>query len=82
MLSNYYCCGIELKINFLNKISKNTQVKSSLKIRPVGADLLHAEWQTDGRIDRRTDMTELIFAFRNSVNAPNDIATIERSTYN
>jgi hypothetical protein len=32
-----------------------------MKIRPVGAELLHA--------DRRTDMTKLIVAFRNFVNA-------------
>ena len=33
-----------------------------MKIRPVGAELFHA--------DRRTDMTKLIIAFRNYVNAP------------
>jgi len=33
-----------------------------MKIRPVGAELLHA--------DGRTDMTKLIVAFRNSANAP------------
>jgi hypothetical protein len=31
-----------------------------MKIRPVGAKLLHAELRTDGR----TDMTKLIVAFR------------------
>jgi hypothetical protein len=33
-----------------------------MKIRPVGAELLHA--------DRRTDMTKLIVAFSNFANAP------------
>jgi len=33
-----------------------------MKIRPVGAELFHA--------DRRTDVTKLIVAFRNFVNAP------------
>jgi hypothetical protein len=33
-----------------------------MKIRPVGAELFHA--------DRRTDMTKLIVAFRNFANAP------------
>jgi len=37
-----------------------------MKIRPVKADLLHA----DGRTDRQTDMTELIVVFRNFANAP------------
>jgi len=38
-----------------------------MKIRRVGAQLLH----TDGRTDRRTDMTKLTVAFRNFANAPN-----------
>jgi len=39
---------------------KNTS--NFMKIRPVGAELFHA--------DRRTDMTKLIIAFRNFANAP------------
>ena len=35
-----------------------------MKIRPLGAELFHA--------DRRTDMTKLIVAFRNYANAPNN----------
>jgi hypothetical protein len=37
-----------------------------MKIRPAGAKLLHG----DGRIDRQTDMTKLIVAFRNFAKAP------------
>ena len=37
-----------------------------MKIRPVGAKLLQADRQTDGR----TDMTKLLVAFRNFANAP------------
>ena len=37
-----------------------------MKIRPVGAELLHANGQTD----RQTDMTKQIVAFRNFANAP------------
>jgi len=36
-----------------------------MKIRPVGAELLHADRQTD----RQTDTTRLIVAFRNIANA-------------
>jgi hypothetical protein len=45
-----------------------------MKIRPVGADLFHADGWTDGRTDRQrlTDMTKLIVAFRNFANAPNN----------
>ena len=35
-----------------------------MKIRPVGAELFHA--------DKRTDVTKLIVAFRNFANAPKD----------
>ena len=37
-----------------------------MKIRPVRAELFHADKRTDGHID----MTKLIFVFRNFVNAP------------
>jgi len=37
-----------------------------MKIVPVGAELLHA----DGQTDRQSDMTRLIVAFRNFSNAP------------
>jgi len=37
-----------------------------MKIRPVGAELYHADRRTDGR----TDMTKLIVTFRNFTNAP------------
>ena len=37
-----------------------------MKIRPVGAESFHADKQTN----RKTDMTKLIVAFRNSATAP------------
>jgi hypothetical protein len=40
-----------------------------IKIRPLGAELFH----TEGRTDRQTDMTKLIVAFRNFVNAPENV---------
>ena len=36
-----------------------------MKIRPLGAKLFHA--------DGRTDMTKIIFAFRNLENAPKNV---------
>ena len=44
-----------------------------MKIRPVGAKLLHAELRTDGR----TDMTKLIVAFRYFPNAPKHIYSMK-----
>ena len=40
-----------------------------MKIRPVGAELFHADRRTGGRTDKRRD-TKLIVAFRNFANAP------------
>ena len=38
-----------------------------MKIRPVRAELFHIERRTDGRTDRRKNMTKLIVDFRNFV---------------
>ena len=46
---------------FLDRFSKNSQVSNFVKIPPVAAELFHL----DGRVDARTDMTQLIVAFRN-----------------
>ena len=40
-----------------------------MKIRPVGAELFHADRRTDGQ----TDMTKLIVAFRNFANASKNV---------
>jgi hypothetical protein len=40
-----------------------------MKIRPVGAELFHA----DGRTDGQTDMTKLIVAFGKFANAPKTV---------
>jgi hypothetical protein len=49
---------------FLDRFLKNTSIPNLTKIRPVKAELFHAEEQTD------VHMTKLIVAFRNFVNAP------------
>jgi len=41
-------------------------------IRPVGAELFHAEGRTDGR----TDMTKPVVAFRNFANARRNRSTM------
>ena len=45
-----------------------------MKIRPVGAELLHADRRTDGR----TDMTKLIVAFLSFTNAPKNCQFIRK----
>jgi len=47
----------ERNSNFLDRFSKNTQISNFIKILLVGAELFHADGQTD--------MTKLIVAFRN-----------------
>ena len=42
------------------------QLSNPVGIRPVGAQLFRA----DGQIDRQTDVTKLVAALRNSVDAP------------
>ena len=44
-----------------------------MKIRPVGAELLHAKG--------RTDMTNLIVAFRNSANTPKSDGKLHEIAY-
>ena len=55
-----------MKLEFSQHIFEKIYIKISnfMKIRPVGADLFHA--------DRRTDMTKLKVAFSNFVNAPKE----------
>jgi len=47
-----------MKREFSGQFSKNTQISSFMKIRPVGAELFHKDRQ-------RTDMMQLAVAFRN-----------------
>jgi hypothetical protein len=46
---------------FSTDFRKKLQISNFMKIRPVGAELFHA--------DRRTDMMKLIVTFRNFANA-------------
>jgi len=52
------------------EFSKNTQISNFMKIRPVGAELFHADGRKDRQKTRRTHMTKLTVAFRNFANAP------------
>jgi hypothetical protein len=50
-------------LSFLERFPKRkAQISNFMKIRPVGAELFHA--------DRRTDLTKLIVGFRNFTSAP------------
>ena len=55
-----------MKVEFSRQIFEKTQTSSFIKILAMGAELFHADKQTDGQ----TDMTKLIVAFCNFANAP------------
>jgi hypothetical protein len=71
MFRNVYCSSCKVAIillrfwwnfGFLNIFSKNAQVPNFMNIRPVGAELFHADGQTD--------MTKLMVPFRNFAKVP------------
>jgi hypothetical protein len=55
-----------MKLEFCRQLFEKSQISTFIKIRLVGAELFHADRQTDGR----KDMTKIIVAFRNYANAP------------
>jgi len=57
-----------MKLECSRQISKNMQVADLMRSRSVGAEMFHA--------DRQTDMTELTVAFRNFTNAPKNDPTL------
>jgi hypothetical protein len=60
-----YFCWI-LKRRFVDRFFENTQISNFMKILSVGAELFHADVQTD----RQTDRVKLVVAFRNFSNSP------------
>jgi hypothetical protein len=44
------------------------------KIRPVGAEFHAEDGEMNGRTDKETDITKLIVAFCNFVNAPKNLS--------
>ena len=55
-------------MNFLNRYSRNPQILNFIKIPLVGADLFHADRQTDGQSNYETNRL-----FRNFTNVPINI---------
>jgi hypothetical protein len=56
-----------------SSFSKNTQMYNFTKIRPVGAELFHA--------DKRTDMTKLTVALHNFAKTPKNVPTEEEHSH-
>jgi hypothetical protein len=68
MQSAHYSCQILMKPDFSQGFSENTQISNLTTSRPVGAKLFYA--------DGWTEMTKLIFAFRNFANVPKNTTRI------
>ena len=64
--------------NFLGGFSTNHRISNFVKIRPVGAELLHADRRTDGRTNgrtgRQTNTTKEETAFRKNLRKAPKIA--------
>jgi len=67
---------LQSNFDFLDTVSKNTQVSNFTKIRPVGAELFHA----DGRTDGQTNMKKLAVAFHNVEKAPKSQNHLQQHT--
>jgi len=57
---------IIIKLHCPDRYSRNPQISNFVKFRPAGAELFHA----DGQTDERRDMMKVKVAFRNFANAP------------
>ena len=44
-----------MKLDFIDRFSKNTQISNFKEIRPLGTELFHAEGRTDRQTDRQKD---------------------------
>ena len=70
-----YCCQIFMTLELIDRFAKNNKTLNFTKIRQVGAELFHA--------DRQTDMAKLRAALRNLANAlENALFTQNISPYN
>ena len=54
-------------MNILDRLPKNAKISNFIKIRPVGAELFHADGQTD--------VTKLLVKFAIFANAPKNTAS-------
>jgi len=54
---NTYCA--KRNLNNLERLSKNTEIPNFLKIRTIGAELLHSEGRTNGQRKRQTCLSLL-----------------------
>jgi hypothetical protein len=52
MQSSCYSCEILMKFELYRQVFEKYQILNIMKIRPVGAELFHADGRADGETDR------------------------------
>ena len=60
MYSIHYSCQIFVELECSQQISKNHQISNLMKIRRLGAELLHADRQTYGLTEEQTGRSKPI----------------------
>jgi hypothetical protein len=60
-------------LNFLDRVSKKSQISNFINIRLIGVEPFHADRRAEGQTDGRMDMVKLIVAFRNFACAPRNL---------
>jgi len=63
------------KLNFLDRISKNTEISNFMKILPVGAEILHAKEQTDRRDEADGRFSR---CWESSLKSPTDFCGLQK----
>jgi hypothetical protein len=69
-----YSCWISIKLEFSRQFSKKAQIPSFTEIHPVGAELFHADRQTDSQPDKHGEAV----TFHNFANGPKNLLLFER----
>jgi hypothetical protein len=63
MQSTFHCCQISINLNFLDRFVQNPLTLNLMKLRTVGAELLHADGQTDRQTDLHDEANNLFWKF-------------------
>ena len=55
------------------QVFKNTQMSNFMKVSLVEAEFFHSDRKRDGRMDRQTEIIQIIVAFRNFSKSPKKV---------
>jgi hypothetical protein len=67
-----------MNLEISRQIFENTRILIFMKIRPIGAELFHADIRTDERTDGHADIMWIIVIFHNFANAPDKSIYVSR----